>query len=125
MATTIHFASVPTQYAPKRKMLDFAKPKWHNKLGEFVDPDVMSWLNNIYQDKVFPTRQSFNEAYDTMGTEGVCWRNRTMVLSREDIENFEEEFNGGAFEGVQSAAQKTLAKMRTALETGEKVIFVY
>jgi hypothetical protein len=48
-----------------------------------------------------------------------------MVLTKEDVDNFEEEFKGGAFEGSQAAAQKTLAKMKAALETGEKVIFVY
>lgn len=129
--TTITFASMPMKYAPKRKMLDFAKPQWKNKLGEFVDPDVQSWLNNIYQDKAFPTREAFNKAYDAAidaglrPSDGVCWRNTTMVLTKEDIENFEQEFNGGAFYGVQTAVQKTLAKMKASLESGEKVLFVY
>jgi len=48
-----------------------------------------------------------------------------MVLHKEDVDNFEEEFNGGAFDRSQTAAQKTLQKMRAALETGEKVIYVY
>jgi hypothetical protein len=118
MACTLaKFATVPIKYAPKRKFLEFAVPQWKNKLGEFSDPDVPSWINNLYQDKAFPTR----EAYDAALTAGVSWRNKTMVLTREDVDNFEEEFKGGAFEGSQSAAQK----MRAALETGEKVIFVY
>ena len=125
------FSSVPIKYAPKRKFLEFAAPQWKNKLGEFSDPDVLSWINTLYQDKVFPTQKDFNKAYDAalaaglMPCPGVAWRNKTMVLTKEDVDNFEEEFKGGAFEGSQTAAQKTLTKMRAALETGEKVIFVY
>jgi len=125
------FATVPIKYAPKRKFLEFAKPQWHNKLGEFSDPDVLSWINRLYQDKAFPTREAFNKAYDAaldagmMPSVGVAWRNKTMVLSLADVDNFEEEFKGGAFEGSQAAAEKTLKKMRAALETGEKVIYVY
>jgi hypothetical protein len=132
MACTLaKFASIPIKYAPKRKFLEFAKPQWHNKLGEFSDPDVLNWINNVYQEKAFPTRAEFDKAYDdavAVGlrpAEGVAWRNKTMVLSLADVDNFEEEFRGGAFEGSQTAAAKTLQKMRAALETGEKVIFVY
>ena len=132
MACTLaKFASIPIKYAPKRKVLEFAAPQWKNKLGEFSDPDVLSWINNLYQDKAFPTREAFNQAYDAardagvMPSTAVSWSNKTMVLHKEDIDNFEEEFNGGGFEGSQTAAQKTLTKMRAALETGEKVIFVY
>jgi hypothetical protein len=124
-ATLAKFASIPTKFAPKRKFLEFAAPQWKSKLGEFSDPDVLSWINNLYQDKAFPTREAFNKAYDAGLTAGVSWRNKTMVLTKEDIDNFEEEFKGGAFEGSQAAAQKTLVKMRAALETGEKVIYVY
>jgi hypothetical protein len=60
-----------------------------------------------------------------MPSTAVSWRNKTMVLTKEDVDNFEEEFNGGAFDGSQTAAAKTLAKMKAALETGEKVIYVY
>ena len=125
------FATVPIKYAPKRKFLEFAKPQWHNKLGEFSDPDVLSWINRLYQDKAFPSQKEFNTAYDqaislgVMPSEMVSWRNKTMVLTKEDVDNFEEEFKGGAFEGSQTAAQKTMVKMKAALETGEKVIFVY
>ena len=132
MACTLaKFATVPIKYAPKRKFIEFAAPQWKNKLGEFSDPDVLSWINNLYQDKAFPTREAFNKAYDAaldagmMPSAGVGWRNKTMVLTKEDVDNFEEEFKGGAFEGSQAAAQKTLTKMKAALETGEKVIFVY
>jgi len=131
MERLVKFATVPIKYAPKRKFLEFAKPTWHNKLGEFSDPDILSWINNVYQDKAFPTRAEFNKAYDDAAAvgmrpaEGVAWGNKTMVLSLADVDNFEEEFKGGAFCGSETAAQKTLLKMRAALETGEKVIFVY
>jgi hypothetical protein len=48
-----------------------------------------------------------------------------MVLTKEDVDNFEEEFKGGAFYGSQTPAQKLVTKMRAALESGEKVVFVY
>jgi hypothetical protein len=132
MACTLaKFAAIPIKYAPKRKFLEFAAPQWKNKLGEFSDPDVLSWINRLYQDKAFPTREEFNKAYDAAldaglrPADGVSWRNKTMVLTKEDVANFEEEFNGGAFDEAQIAVEKTLKKMRAALETGEKVIFVY
>jgi hypothetical protein len=126
MACTLaKFASIPIKYAPKRKVLEFAAPQWKNKLGEFSDPDVLSWINNLYQDKKFKTPKDFNEAFDAALTDVLYWRNKTMVLTKEDLDNFEEEFNEGAFDGSQAAVQKTLTKMKAALETGEKVIFVY
>ena len=131
MMSIAKFASIPLKYAPKRKILEFAAPQWKNKLGEFSDPDVLSWINNLYQAKAFPTREAFNKAYDAardagmMPSTGVAWSNKTMVLTKEDVDNFEEEFKGGAFEGSQIAAQKTIMKMKAALETGEKMIYVY
>jgi hypothetical protein len=120
------FSSVPTQYAPKRKFIDFARPKWHNKMGkEFTHPDVISWVNNTYQTKVFKTPKDFNEAYDARLIEVLYWRNKPMILTKEDVDNFEEEFNEGAFDEVKADAQKTLLKMRAALETGEKSLFVF
>ena len=127
MASTLaKFASIPIKYAPKRKALEFAAPQWKNKLGEFSDPDVLSWINNLYQDKKFKTPKDFNEAYDAGLTDVIYWRNKTMVLSKEDVDNLEEEFNGGGFDdGQHSDVRKMLTKMRAALETGEKVIYVY
>ena len=127
MACTLaKFASIPIKYAPKRKFLEFAAPQWKNKLGEFSDPDVLSWINNLYQDKKFKTPKDFNEAYDAGLTDVIYWRNKTMVLSKEDVDNLEEEFNGGGFDdGQHSDVRKMLTKMRAALETGEKVIYVY
>jgi hypothetical protein len=131
MAQTVKFATVPAKYAPKRKFLEFTKPQWHTKLGEFADPDVLSWITNTYQTKAYPTQKAFNDAYDTaiaLGmwpSEMVGWRNKTMILTKEDVDNFDEEFKGGAFEHSQVPLEKTLKRMKAALETGEKVIFVY
>lgn len=132
MACTLaKFASIPIKYAPKRKVLEFAAPQWKNKLGEFSDLDVLSWINRLYQDKAFPTREAFIKAYDAaldagiMPSTRVSWCNKTMVLTKEDVDNFEEEFSDGAFDGSQTSAQKLVTKMRAALETGEKVIYVY
>ena len=127
----LKFATLPVKYAPKRKMIDFSVPQWKNKLGEFDHPDVASWVNNTYQSKVYKTQKEFNDAYDQAASLGilpsdaVCWRNKPMVLNKTDVDNFEEEFKEGAFDDVKIAAQKTLTKMRAALETGEKVIIVY
>lgn len=125
MTPIVKFAVMPIKYAPKRKMINFATPQWKTKVGEFQDIEIMSWVNNVYQSKVFPSSKDFNTAYDhaiSIGikpTEMVCWRNVTMILSRDDIINFEEEFNGEDF------VKGTLTKMKAALETGEKVIFIY
>jgi hypothetical protein len=122
----VKFAAIPIKYAPKRKMIDFALPQWRNKVGEFTHPDVLSWVNRLYQDKTFKTQKDFNEAYDSGLTEVLYWRNKTMVLTKEDVTNFEEEFNGGAFDDAQhSAVAKALTKMKALLETGERVVFVY
>jgi len=131
MERLVKFATVPIKYAPKRKFLEFAKPQWHNKLGEFSDPDILSWVGNVYHDKAFPTREAFNKAYDDAAAvgmrpaQGVTWGNKTMVITKEDVASFAEEFDGGAFCGSQIGAQKLVTKMKAALETGEKVIFVY
>ena len=127
----LKFATLPVKYAPKRKMIDFSVPQWKNKLGEFDHPDIVGWVNSTYQSKVYKTQKEFNDAYDqaiSMGvrpSEMICWHNKTMVLQKEDVDNFEEEFKEGAFDDVKIAVQKTLTKMKAALETGEKVIFVY
>lgn len=130
-ATIAKFASIPIKYAPKRKVLEFAAPQWKNKLGEFSDPDVLGWINRLYQDKAFKTPEAFNKAYDegrAMGLSpgaAVGWRNKTMILTKEDIDNLEEEFNGGGFDRSHINVQKMLMKMRAALQTGEKVLYVY
>jgi len=113
------FASIPVKYAPKRKMINFAMPKWRNKLGEFNSPDVLSWVNCLYQDKMFPSQAEFNRAYD----EGCCdWEHRPMVLTKEDIDALEETHKEGGFE--EAFKPVLIEKMRKALAS-EKVVFVY
>lgn len=125
------FACIPVKFAPKRKLVNFALPKWRQKLAELEHPDVASWVNGLYQTKVFPTQKEFNAAYDqaismgVMPSEMVCWRHKPMILTKEDFNNFESEFNGGAFDESRSAVEKLIGRMRAVLETGEKVIFVY
>jgi hypothetical protein len=121
----LKFATLPVKYAPKRKLIGFAMPQWKTKLGEFDHPDVVGWVNNLYQEKTFKTPKDFNEAYDSGLTEVLFWRNKPMVLNKTDVDNFEEEFKEGAFDDVKVSVQKTLTKMRAALETGEKVLVVY
>jgi len=123
----LKFATLPVKYAPKRKFIGFAMPQWKNKLGEFDHPDVLSWVNNLYQEKTFKTPKDFNEAYDSGLTEVLFWRNKPMVLNKTDVDNFEEEFKEGAFDdvGQHQSVARTLTKMKAALETGEKVLIVY
>ena len=117
------FATIPLKFAPKRKFIGFSRPKWINKVGEFDSPDILSWVSNLYQDKMFPTRAEFNRAYD----EHSCnWEHTTMILSKEDLDALEEEHKGGAFEDTTKpgAVTKFLEKARKAL-ANEKVVYVY
>ena len=126
MAPLVKFASLPAKYAPKRKLIDFALPAWRTKLGEFVDQDLMSFINGLYQDKVFRTQKEFNDAYDHGVAELLNWTNKPMVLSAEDVESLEATHKNGGFDFVDPARlDKLLAKLKTHLETGEKGIFVY
>jgi len=123
---TVKFATIPLKYAPKRKMVDFSLPQWRNRFGEFTDQDLSSFINNLYQDKVFKTQKEFNEAYDNRLLELLNWNNKPMVLEREDIQSLEETHKGGGFDFIEPVKlDKLLIKMKAFLETGEKVIFVY
>jgi len=123
---TVKFATIPLKYAPKRKMVDFALPQWRNRFGEFTDQDLLSFINNLYQDKVFKTQQEFNEAYDNRLLELLNWDNKPMVLERQDIQSLEETHKNGGFDFIEPVKlDKLLTKMKAFLETGEKVIFVY
>ena len=126
MAFTVKFASVPIKYAPKRKMTDFALPKWPSKLGEFEDDDIGSFINMVYQDRTFKTAKEFNEAYDNRHLELLNWGNKPMVLTRENLDEFEEVHKNGAFDRTRPGAVDTLlTRIKNHLATGEKVIFVY
>ena len=126
MAFTVKFASVPIKYAPKRKMTGFALPKWPAKLGEFEDDDIGSFINMVYQDRTFKTAKEFNEAYDNRHLELLNWGNKPMVLTRENLDEFEEVHKNGAFDRTRpGAVDALLTRIKNHLATGEKVIFVY
>jgi len=126
MARMVKFASMPTKYAPKRKTIDFALPKWRNKMGEFQDPDIEGFINTVYQERTFKTQKEFNEAYDNRLVDLLHWRNKPMILTRSDVTVFEEVHKNGAFDTTKpEVIDKLLTKMKACFETGEKVIFVY
>ena len=118
----LRFASIPVKFAPKRKMVGFALPVWKNKLGEFEDADLRSWVLDRYQTKVFPTREEFNRAYDG----GYhLWEGQAMVLNKEDLADLQEQFDEGAFDdGPKDKIAKMLTKAHAHMEC-DKVIFVY
>jgi hypothetical protein len=123
----LKFACVPAKYAPNRKFVNFALPKWRQKLAEFESsPDVQSWINNLYQDKVFPTQTEFNRAYDLNNE--INWDHKPMVLSHEDVCNFETELKEGGFGDIGTVeftkAQKLVKRMRD-VQGAEKIVFVY
>ena len=119
----LKFAAISAEFAPKRKLVNFAKPKFYKKLGEFTDDDLRSWVNNLYQDKVFKTQKEFNDAYDryisserATGDE-LFWRSKPMILSKDDVAALEaEEFEvpmAKLFERIHRAHSEA------------KVVFVY
>ncbi len=124
---SLKFACIPVKYAPKRKHVDFALPQWRTKLGEFNHPDLIQWANSLYQSKVFKTREEFNEAYDAGIKDVLHWRNKPMVLTKEDVDAFVTEHEEGAFEDAvkPGVIEKMIMKMKASLESGEKVVFVY
>ena len=69
------------KFATKRKITDFALPQWRSKFTETENEDV-------YQSRVFKTQK---ELYDSGDRHLVNWSNRPMVLTAEDVANFEEE----------------------------------
>lgn len=126
MAFLVKFASMPVKYAPKRKTVNFSLPKWRNKLGELEDQDVSSFINNLYQDRIFKTRKEFNDAYDNRLLDLLHWGNKPMILTREDVAVFETTHKNGAFDTTNPVIiDKILTKMKAHLETGEKILFVY
>ena len=119
---SLRFASIPIKFAPKRKMVGFAPPVWKNKLGEFDDPDLRSWIIDRYQSKAFPTREEFNRAYDSGNHR---WDGQAMVLDKGDISDLQEQFAEGAFDdGPKEKIAKLLVKAYAHMEN-DKVIFVY
>lgn len=119
----LKFACISAEFAPKRKLVNFAKPKFYKKLGEFTDDDLRSWVNNLYQDRVFKTSKEFNEAYDQYIASGratgdtLFWRSKPMILSKDDIAALEAE----EFEVPMTKLFERIHKAQTEA----KVVFVY
>lgn len=119
----LKFACISAEFAPKRKVVNFAKPKFYKKLGEFTDVDMHSWVNNLYQDKVFETANKFNEAYDQYIASGratsdvLFWRSKPMIMSKDDVTALEaEEF--------ETPLTKLFERIHKA-QSDAKVVFVY
>lgn len=105
-------------------MVDFALPKWRNKLGEFSDPDLLSWVNTLYQDRMFKTAKDFKLAYDERDPR-LNWSNRPMIISKGNVAELNEQLNEGSFDDGQKAQiEKLIGQMLTVISS-EKVIFVY
>lgn len=125
----LKFACVPAQYAPKRKLINFSLPKWRQKLAEFeADPDVQNWVNNLYQDRTFTSQSAFNKAYDEhiaglAPSDILHWNNKPMILTTDDIGNFESDLKEGGFEDA-GKAEKLARRMRDVQKAG-KIVFVY
>ena len=124
----LKFACIPIKFAPKRKTVDFSLPKWRQKLIEFEsNQDVQSWVNNLYQDKVFPAQKEFNQAYD-LNTDMLNWNHKPMVLTPEDVGNFETELKDGGFGDPgtpEFAKAEKLVKRMREVQGVEKIVFVY
>ena len=125
----LKFACVPAQYAPKRKLINFSLPKWRQKLAEFeADPDVQNWVNNLYQDRTFTSQSAFNKAYDEhiaglAPSDILHWNNKPMILTTDDIGNFESDLKEGGFEDAGKVG-KLARRMRDVQKAG-KIVFVY
>ena len=125
----LKFACVPAQYAPKRKLINFSLPKWRQKLAEFeADPDVQNWVNNLYQDRTFTSQSAFNRAYDEhiaglAPSDILHWNNKPMILTTDDIGNFESDLKEGGFEDA-GKVEKLARRMRDVQKAG-KIVFVY
>jgi len=126
MASILKFASIPIKFAPKRKLVNFALPKWRSKMAEIQDVDVEGFINTLYQERTFKTQKEFNEAYDNRLLELLHWGHKPMILTREDVMALETDHRNGAFDTTKpEVLDKLLAKMKAHLDAGERVIFVY
>lgn len=90
--------------------------KWRTNIACLDDPDILSWINNLYQGRRFPTRQEFNETYDRGDNDVLNWRHRLTLISSDDVSAFEEIFG--------ETYSILIFKMKAALEC-DKIILVY
>jgi hypothetical protein len=83
-------------------------------------PDLDSWVLNLYQNKLFPTRAEFNKAYDENDPR-LRRGNQEVILTREDLSQFEKEIEDGEFE---EDYVELISKMKALFEC-EKIVFFY
>jgi len=86
--------------------------------GEY--PSLDSWVRNLYQDKLFPTREDFNKAYDARDPR-LNRKGQEVLFTLKDLEQFESEISEGEFEEDYSAL---ISKIKALFEC-EKIVFFY
>ena len=86
--------------------------------GDF--PELDSWVMNLYQDKMFPTREEFNRAYDTQ--DARLNRGTTeFFITPLDLLIFERDVAAGEFEENYT---ELINKIKALFEC-EKIVFFY
>jgi hypothetical protein len=99
--------------------------KFKKCYGEF--PELDSWVNNLYQDKTFPTRAEFNAAFDEYCATNRATReklhrcDKAVILTPDDLERFEREVSEEEFEADYT---KLIKKIKALFEC-EKIVFFY
>jgi hypothetical protein len=87
-------------------------------LGDY--PELNSWVNNLYQDKIFPTRTEFNKAYDENDPR-IHRGSQEVILTPEDLAQLESEIEDGDFEEDYT---ELISKIKSLFEC-EKIVFFY
>ena len=104
---------------------DNFESKFKKCYGEF--PELDSWVNNLYQDKTFPTRAEFNAAFDeycatNRETREKLYRcSKVVILTPDDLKRFEREVYDDEFEEDYT---KLIKKIKALFEC-EKIVFFY
>jgi hypothetical protein len=81
-------------------------------------------VNNLYQERTFFTSKEFNEAYDFGDSYTLNWMNKPMVITKENIAEFEDVFRAGGFEGNPAVYEKLIKRMKDVM-AADKIVFVY
>jgi len=104
---------------------DNFESKFKKCYGEF--PELDSWVNNLYQDKTFPTRAEFNAAFDEYCATNRATReklhrcDKAVILTPDDLAKFEYEVSQEEFEADYT---KLIKKIKALFEC-EKIVFFY
>jgi hypothetical protein len=104
---------------------DNFESKFKKSWGDF--PELDSWVNNLYQDKTFTTREAYNKAYDeycaTNGANVSTFRRgkKAVIFTHEDLQRFEYEIEQEEFEDNYV---ELIQKIKSLFECG-KIVFFY